>query len=45
MPLAPPVAGTAAVLSALIFAGAVLWLRFGDGVYVERILGAIAGCF
>ncbi|WP_160170919.1 hypothetical protein [Lutibaculum baratangense] len=41
----PPILGSAAVFAALLFAGTVLWLKFGDGVYVERILGAIAGCF
>lgn len=41
----PPMAGTALALAALSFAGALLWLRFGDGVYVERILGAIQNCF
>ncbi len=41
----PPKTGAAVVLAALLFAGTVLWLRFGDVVYVERILGAIAGCF
>lgn len=41
----PPTTGAAVVLAALLFGGTVLWMRFGGGVYVERILGAIAGCF
>ncbi|MEJ8571192.1 hypothetical protein [Microbaculum marinum] len=40
-----PVAVGAAVFALLLAASALLWTRFGESVYVERILGAIANCF
>ena len=39
------VAVGAAAFAVLLAAGALLWARFGESVYLERILGAIASCF
>ena len=39
------VAVGAAVFAVLLAASALLWTRFGESVYVERILGAIVNCF
>ena len=39
------VAVGAAVFAVLLAGSALLWVSFGESVYVERILGAIAGCF
>jgi hypothetical protein len=41
----PLVAIGAAVFAVLLAGSALLWARFGESVYVERILGAIASCF
>jgi hypothetical protein len=35
----------ALALSLALLAGSVLWLRFGETIYIERILGALANCF
>ncbi len=35
----------AAAFAVLLAASALLWARFGEAVYIERILGAIASCF
>ena len=39
------VAVGAATFAVLLAACALLWARFGEDVYIERILGAIASCF
>ena len=45
-PSQPPlVAIGAAALAVLLFGGGLLWARFGEAVYVERILAAITNCF
>ena len=41
----PHAAIGAAVFGVAVLASLALWTRFGEAVYVERILGAIAGCF
>lgn len=41
----PHVAIGALVFAVALLAGLGLWVRFGEAVYVERILGAIANCF
>lgn len=41
----PHVAVGALVIAVALLAGLGLWVHFGEAVYVERILGAIANCF
>ena len=40
----PHVAIGALVFAVALLASLALWVRFGEAVYIERILGAIASC-
>ncbi|MDQ0314361.1 hypothetical protein [Amorphus orientalis] len=37
--------GISASLVALFTLAAVLWLSYGEGVFVEHMLASLAGCF
>lgn len=41
----PVVAIGAAVFAVLLAAGGLLWARYGEAVYLDRIFSAIANCF
>lgn len=35
----------AAALSLALLAGGLLWYRFGESIYIDRLLTAVANCF
>lgn len=35
----------ALALALTLLGGTLLWASFGEAVYIERLFGAIAGCF
>ncbi len=35
----------ALAIGVVLFAGVLLWARFGEAVYIERLFGALANCF
>jgi len=41
----PATIGTASIVAALAVITAVLWLRYGETLFVERLVATLAGCF
>lgn len=41
----PAVIGTTLVCVSLLVIGSVLWLRYGEGMFVEQMFASLAGCF
>lgn len=41
----PATIGTTSVIAALAVISAVLWLRYGETIFVGQMMSAIVGCF
>jgi len=41
----PAIISTTLVCISLVVVASVLWLRYGEGMFVDQMLASLAGCF
>ena len=41
----PAIISTSLVCISLVVVSSVLWLRYGEGIFVDQMLASLAGCF